>query len=211
MCDPIIYAGVMMISAHQQQEAQMKMADDTNAAAKENAKRINNGYADDIVESYDTEISIRKQAWQDSEAASMNLLKSKIAATKKQSMWNVQTLEGGVSNAGWGALLREEADEKFNIDTRLNAQFATLEGERTSLVNKRRKLKFDAGMRIRSLKRDPGLTSSQRNMGVVMAGVSGYSMGSKYAVDDPDLSSSTTASIPRSTQRTPIIRRNSPS
>jgi len=194
MCDPFVYAGIMIISAHQQQEAKKKMADATNEAATENAKRINDGYANDIVESYDTEISIRKQAWQDSEAASMNLLKSKIAATKKQSMWNVQTLEGGVSNAGWGALLREEADEKFNIDTRLNAQFATLEGERTSIINKRRKLKFDAGMRIRSLKRDPGLTSSQRVMGVTLAGFQGYSMGSKYAVDDPDLSSSTTAS-----------------
>ena len=180
MCHPVLYAAVMVIGAHQQQEARMREAALLNEAAVENADNIDAAYMQDLASTWDQEVGLKQQAFQNAEEASNKVLATKVNHAKKQSMWNIATFSGGGGSSflrGFNDLKREESESLLGIDAHLNARFANLRREGKDITNARRQAYYNARYKIGSLTRDPGLTAQERTTGVFIAGAQGYSMG----------------------------------
>ena len=185
MCDPtggFLTAGIMIMQAHQQQEAAMKQAQATNDAFEKNNQLQNEAYTKDMEMYWNEEIALQQQMHQNAEDAVDARLDAMIEAQEQRSSLVVANLEslGGCQSPDrqLGLLRRQMSNRLQDIDDQFQRGAAALKGESQSLQHDKVARRYSAIGSINSMQRDPGLTSNERWIGAMGAGVKGYSMGS---------------------------------
>ena len=187
MCDPtggFITAGLMVMSAHQQQQAAMAQAQATNEAFEKNQALQNEAYTKDMEAFWNEEVAIQQQAYQNAEDAAdakIDLLIEKQQLESSLSQANAEGTGGQSSSRSFGILRRQMANRGFDLDQQFQRGVASLKGESKALQRDKLQRRYSAMGQINSLQRDPGLSTTDRILGYASAGVSGYAMGQQFA------------------------------
>ena len=187
MCDPtggFITAGLMVMSAHQQQQAAMAQAQATNDAFEQNQALQNEAYTKDMEAFWDEEVAIQKQAYQNAEDAAdakIDMLIERQQMEASLSIANAEGTGGQSSSRAFNVLRRQMANRSFDLDQQFQRGVTALKGERKALQRDKLQRRYSAMGAINSLQRDPGLSTTDRILGLASAGVSGYSMGQQFA------------------------------
>ena len=189
MCDPtggFITAGLMVMSAHQQQQAAMAQAQATNDAFEKNQALQNEAYTKDMEAFWDEEVAIQKQAYQNAEDAAdakIDMLIERQQMEASLSIANAEGVGGQSSSRAFNVLRRQMANRSFDLDQQFQRGVTALKGERKALQRDKLQRRYSAMGAINSMQRDPGLSTTDRILGLASAGVSGYSMGSQFGTD----------------------------
>jgi len=200
MCDPtggFITAGLMVMSAHQQQQAAMAQAQATNDAFEKNQALQNEAYTKDMEAFWDEEVAIQKQAYQNAEDAAdakIDMLIERQQMEASLSIANAEGVGGQSSSRAFNVLRRQMANRSFDLDQQFQRGVTALKGERKALQRDKLQRRYSAMGQINSLQRDPGLSTTDRILGLAGAGMKGYSIGSQYGADP--------AKTPTTTSRT---------
>ena len=187
MCDPtggFITAGLMVMSAHQQQQAAMAQAQATNDAFEQNQALQNEAYTKDMEAFWDEEVAIQKQAYQNAEDAAdakIDMLIERQQMEASLSIANAEGVGGQSSSRAFNVLRRQMANRSFDLDQQFQRGVTALKGERKALQRDKLQRRYSAMGQINSLQRDPGLSTTDRILGYASAGVSGYAMGQQFA------------------------------
>ena len=183
MCDPVMgtMAVLSVVQAQQQQEAQMAQAQATNDAFVQNQALQNEAYTKDMEMYWDEEVNIQKQAYQNAEdavEAKLDMMIHKQEQTASLQMANYEAVGGGKSpDRQLGLLRRQLANETQDLDQQYQRGVRALEGESKKLQHDKVGRRNSAMGSINSMQRDPGLSSTQRQMGAFVAGVGGAASG----------------------------------
>ena len=181
MCDPVVMAGVMVVQAHQAQEAQMAAARATNKAFEDNQKLQNDAYTKDMEAFWNEEVAIQRQMYQNAEDAADAKIDMLIEDQARRAQLTTANLESGAlgasSNRTLAVLRRQMADRAFDLDQSYQRGVEALQAEGKALKLDKVQRRYSAMGAINSMQRDPGLSSADRAMGLFAAGASGYSMG----------------------------------
>ena len=189
MCDPtggFITAGLMIMSAHQQQQAAMAQAEATNEAFEKNQALQNEAYTKDMEAFWDEEVAIQQQAYQNAEDAAdakIDMMIEKQQLESSLSQANAEGTGGQSSSRSFNILRRQMADRSFDLDQQLQRGVVALKGESKALQRDKLQRRYSAMGAINSMQRDPGLSTTDRILGLAGAGMKGYSMGSQYGAD----------------------------
>lgn len=187
MCDPtggFITAGLMIMSAHQQQQAAMAQAQATNDAFEQNQALQNEAYTKDMEAFWDEEVAIQKQAYQNAEDAAdakIDMLIERQQMEASLSIANAEGVGGQSSSRAFNVLRRQMANRSFDLDQQFQRGVTALKGERKALQRDKLQRRYSAMGAINSLQRDPGLSTTDRILGLAGAGVSGYATGQSFA------------------------------
>ena len=181
---PFVMAGLMVASAHQQQEAAMAQAEATNAAFEKNQALQNEAYTKDLEAFWDEEVAIQQQAYQNAEDAAdakidMLIENQQLEASLSQA--NAEGTGGQSSSRAFNIIRRQMADRSFDLDQQLQRGVVALKGESKALQRDKLQRRYSAMGAINSMQRDPGLSTTDRILGLTSAGVSGYAMGQQFA------------------------------
>ena len=87
------------------------------------------------------------------------------------------------------------ADRSFDLDQQLQRGVVALKGESKALQRDKLQRRYSAMGAINSMQRDPGLSTTDRILGLASAGVSGYSMGQSFAGPSAKAPGGTTGSV----------------
>jgi len=181
MCDPFVMAGVMVVQANQAQEAQMAAARATNKAFEDNQKLQNDAYTKDMEAFWDEEVAIQRQMYQNAEDAADAKIDMLIEDQARRAQLTTANLESGAlgasSNRTLAVLRRQMADRSFDLDEAYQRGIVALKGEGDALKRDKVQRRYSAMGAINSMQRDPGLSSTDRALGLFSAGASGYAMG----------------------------------
>lgn len=181
MCDPVVMAGVMIVQANQAQEAQMAAARATNKAFEDNQKLQNDAYTKDMEAFWDEEVAIQRQMYQNAEDAADAKIDMLIEDQARRAQLTTANLESGAlgasSNRTLAVLRRQMADRSFDLDEAYQRGIVALKGEGDALKRDKVQRRYSAMGAINSMQRDPGLSSTDRALGLFSAGASGYAMG----------------------------------
>ena len=181
MCDPFVMAGVMVVQANQAQEAQMAAARATNQAFEDNQKLQNDAYTKDMEAFWDEEVAIQRQMYQNAEDAADAKIDMLIEDQARRAQLTTANLESGAlgasSNRTLAVLRRQMADRSFDLDEAYQRGIVALKGEGDALKRDKVQRRYSAMGAINSMQRDPGLSSTDRALGLFSAGASGYAMG----------------------------------
>ena len=189
MCEPVSIgiglAGLSAMSAYQSQEAAMKRAEATNEAFERNQALQNEAYTKDMEAFWDEEVAIQQQAYQNAEDAADAKIDMLIEAQEQKSSLTMANLASGASGAspsrGLNILRRQLANRSFDLDQQFQRGVASLKGERKALQRDKLQRRYSAMGQINSMERDPGLSQTDRILGLTSAGVSGYATGQSFA------------------------------
>ena len=190
MCDPVsgTVAALSVMSAVQSQQAAMAQAEATNEAFEKNQALQNEAYTKDMEAFWDEEVAIQKQAYQNAEDAAdakidMLIERQQMEASLTQA--NAEGTGGQSSSRAFNILRRQMADRSFDLDQQFQRGVTALKGESKALQRDKLQRRYSAMGAINSLQRDPGLSTTDRILGLASAGVSGYAMGQQFAGPGP--------------------------
>ena len=189
MCEPVSIgmASLAVLGAYQSQEAAMKRAEATNEAFERNQALQNEAYTKDMEAFWDEEVAIQQQAYQNAEDAADAKIDMLIESQEQKSSLTMANLASGASGAspsrGLNILRRQLANRSFDLDQQFQRGVANLKGERKALQRDKLQRRYSAMGAINSMQRDPGLSTTDRILGLAGAGMKGYSMGSQYGAD----------------------------
>ena len=187
MCEPVSIgmASLEVLGAYQSQEAAMKRAEATNEAFERNQALQNEAYTKDMEAFWDEEIAIQQQAYQNAEDAADAKIDMLIESQEQKSSLTMANLASGASGAspsrGLNILRRQLANRSFDLDQQFQRGVASLKGERKALQRDKLQRRYSAMGQINSMERDPGLSQTDRILGLTSAGVSGYAAGQQFS------------------------------
>ena len=187
MCEPVSIgmAALGVMSAYQGQEAAMKRAEATNEAFERNQALQNEAYTKDMEAFWDEEVAIQQQAYQNAEDAADAKIDMLIESQEQKSSLTMANLASGASGAspsrGLNILRRQLANRSFDLDQQFQRGVANLKGERKALQRDKLQRRYSAMGQINSMERDPGLSQTDRILGLTSAGVSGYAAGQQFS------------------------------
>lgn len=187
MCEPVSIgmASLAVLGAYQSQEAAMKRAEATNEAFERNQALQNEAYTKDMEAFWDEEIAIQQQAYQNAEDAADAKIDMLIESQEQKSSLTMANLASGASGAspsrGLNILRRQLANRSFDLDQQFQRGVASLKGERKALQRDKLQRRYSAMGQINSMERDPGLSQTDRILGLTSAGVGGYATGQSFA------------------------------
>ena len=186
MCDPVSgsMAALSVMSAVQSQQAAMAQAQATNDAFEKNQALQNEAYTKDMEAFWDEEVAIQKQAYQNAEDAAdakidMLIERQQMEASLTQA--NAEGTGGQSSSRAFNILRRQMANRSFDLDQQFQRGVASLKGESKALQRDKLQRRYSAMGAINSMQRDPGLSTTDRILGLASAGVSGYATGQSFA------------------------------
>ena len=187
MCEPVSIgmASLAVLGAYQSQEAAMKRAEATNEAFERNQALQNEAYTKDMEAFWDEEVAIQQQAYQNAEDAADAKIDMLIESQEQKSSLTMANLASGASGAspsrGLNILRRQLANRSFDLDQQFQRGVANLKGERKALQRDKLQRRYSAMGQINSMERDPGLSQTDRILGLTSAGVSGYAAGQQFS------------------------------
>ena len=200
MCDPVSgsMAALSVMSAVQSQQAAMAQAQATNDAFEKNQALQNEAYTKDMEAFWDEEVAIQQQAYQNAEDAAdakidMLIERQQLEASLSQA--NAEGTGGQSSSRAFNVLRRQMANRSFDLDQQFQRGVTALKGERKALQRDKLQRRYSAMGAINSLQRDPGLSTTDRILGLASAGVSGYAMGQQFAGPSAKAPGGTTGSV----------------
>ncbi len=185
---PFVMAGLTIASAYQSQQAAMAQAEATNDAFEKNQALQNEAYTKDMEAFWDEEVAIQKQAYQNAEDAAdakidMLIENQQLEASLSQA--NAEGTGGQSSSRAFNILRRQMANRSFDLDQQFQRGVTALKGESKALQRDKLQRRYSAMGAINSMQRDPGLSTTDRILGLAGAGVSGYAMGQDFAGPGP--------------------------
>ena len=144
---PFVMAGLMVASAHQQQEAAMAQAEATNEAFEKNQALQNEAYTKDMEAFGDEEVAIQQQAYQNAEDAAdakidMLIENQQLEASLSQA--NAEGTGGQSSSRAFNIIRRQMADRSFDLDQQLQRGVVALKGESKALQRAKLQLRYSA-------------------------------------------------------------------
>ena len=187
MCDPVsgTLAALSVMQAYQGQEAAEKQAQAQNEMYEQNQALQNEAYTKDMEAFWDEEIAIQQQAYQNAEDAADAKIDMLIESQEQKSSLTMANLASGASGAspsrGLNILRRQLANRSFDLDQQFQRGVASLKGERKALQRDKLQRRYSAMGQINSMERDPGLSQTDRILGLTSAGVSGYAAGQQFS------------------------------
>ena len=187
MCEPVSIgmASLAVLGAYQSQEAAMKRAEATNEAFERNQALQNEAYTKDMEAFWDEEVAIQQQAYQNAEDAADAKIDMLIESQEQKSSLTMANLASGASGAspsrGLNILRRQLANRSFDLDQQFQRGVASLKGERKALQRDKLQRRYSAMGQINSMERDPGLSQTDRILGLTSAGVGGYAAGQQFS------------------------------
>ena len=200
MCDPVsgTMAALSVMSAVQGQQAAMAQAQATNDAFEKNQALQNEAYTKDMEAFWDEEVAIQKQAYQNAEDAAdakidMLIERQQMEASLTQA--NAEGTGGQSSSRAFNILRRQMANRSFDLDQQFQRGVTALKGESKALQRDKLQRRYSAMGAINSMERDPGLSTTDRILGLASAGVSGYAMGQQFAGPSAKAPGGTTGSV----------------
>lgn len=197
---PFVMAGLTVASAIQSQQAAMAQAEATNDAFEKNQALQNEAYTKDMEAFWDEEVAIQQQAYQNAEDAAdakidMLIENQQLEASLSQA--NAEGTGGQSSSRAFNIIRRQMANRSFDLDQQFQRGVTALKGERKALQRDKLQRRYSAMGAINSMQRDPGLSTTDRILGLASAGVSGYSMGSQFGTDPAKTPTTPSRSIAR--------------
>ena len=183
---PFVMAGLAVMGEIKSQEARMAQAQATNDAFEQNQALQNEAYTKDMEAFWDEEVAIQKQAYQNAEDAAdakIDMLIERQQMEASLSIANAEGVGGQSSSRAFNVLRRQMANRSFDLDQQFQRGVTALKGERKALQRDKLQRRYSAMGAINSMQRDPGLSTTDRILGLASAGVSGYSMGSQFGTD----------------------------
>ena len=194
---PFVMAGLTVASAIQSQQAAMAQAEATNDAFEKNQDQ-NEAYTKDMEAFWDEEVAIQQQAYQNAEDAAdakidMLIENQQLEASLSQA--NAEGTGGQSSSRAFNIIRRQMANRSFDLDQQFQRGVTALKGESKALQRDKLQRRYSAMGAINSMQRDPGLSTTDRILGLASAGVSGYAMGQQFAGPSAKAPGGTTGSV----------------
>lgn len=181
---PFVMAGIGVMSAIQSQQSAMAQAEATNDAFEANQKLQNEAYTKDMEAFWNEELAIQEQAYQNAEDAAdtkIDILIERQQLESSLSQANAEGTGGQSSSRAFNILRRDMANRYFDVDEQFQRGVKALKGERKGLQMDKIQRRYSTMGAINSMQRDPGLSTTDRILGYVGAGVSGYAAGQDFA------------------------------
>ena len=191
MCDPMT-ATMMALSMAQAQQAQIAadtQANAMNSAAEEANEAQIDAYNRDMGAFYDEEVDLIEEGYQSAEDAAEAKMDLLVEAKQKRSSLEVQNLEtiGGGQTADaiiaqhTRALAGATRDLEDNFQRGITSRGRQMEGLQRDKTNRR----YGAMSSINQIPRTGKMSPEAQAGGMIMAGVSGYTVGQSMTKQKP--------------------------